>query len=298
MTLRPYARSGFTKRQATLEKHVPRDANAATPVPGAAANTFGAYVQLTAGLANDFYPHGLNLQLGFQSFTVGHAVVIVELEIATGAAGAEVLYAQVVEMLDLFTIAGGADPFTEYGRTYNIGTTKIPAGVRIAARVRISQAVGAVGSAFTLYLTGHEPPVPVTHAEKALDRILPGIGSPQTLVTPWGATTGIAAGAAWAYGAYVDIFNPAPQDLLILGTSWQAPLTLPNRSRYLALAIGAPGSEVPYAEIPLPARVLFGFGTYQLRRPLLIRSGERVRTAARGGGSTSTCQHQFLYQLV
>lgn len=291
------AAGGWISRSTQLETFVPRNAFPGLRNPGAAAYAWSAYEQLSAGLANDFIPHAIALQFGAQALVAAHNADIIEIEVATGAAGAEVEYGRAIEVFDAYAAVAGSDPFSEWGRTYDFGTTVIPAGTRIAWRVRASLAQASCAVVVVCYLAGYDTSVPASDTTYPLDAHLGGSGNPQTLVTPWGATTAITQGGAWAYGAWVDVFNTAPQDLLLWGAHQLLAPVGSNQSGYLAFAIGAPGAEVAYKELAMPARVPFAVGTHRARRPLLVLSGERVR-AARRGVVTGSIPHQFIYTLV
>ena len=285
------AGGGWTRRALNIERLYPDLTGNSLAIPGAAAWAFGAYVQLSAATAADYYPSVIHSMVVAQVIATGVNHALVEVEIATGASGLEVTYAQYSLGLAFNTTV--ANPLLVTGWTYPCGPTLIPSGTRIVYRVRISVAATMLGLEVCLYLGGHDAP-PASDLTYALDPYLLGANTPHLLVTPVGSALAVPSTGYPNYAAWQQVFASAPFDLLVWGTSYALQAGLTSQGKHFQFGIGAAGSEVPYALIGLPSRFNTQAGVQWLRRPLLVRAGERL--AVRASGGTRTTDHQIMYE--
>ena len=289
------AAAGWTRRSTTdLEVLYPTLANARALSAGAAAWAFGAYSQCSAAVAADYYPHGVHLSIQASPNLTVATPVFVEVEVATGAAGAEVPYGTVCLVFTTSLFVADSAPFLNFGLTLPLGPTLVPSGTRLAARCRQSQTQANVGTTVRIYVTGHHTPVPASDATYGLDSYLGGSYAAGSIVTPAGATLAVPTLAYPNYGAWTQVIASAARDSLVRGVSYDQGAAATNLGRHMQFGIGAAGAEVPYSLIGLPAGSTTGCGIQLLRRPLLLLAGERLAVRQSGGGLTNN--HQFLYE--
>lgn len=282
------ASEGWTKRDG-LENFIPRDATAVVVTNTGAAWNWSAYSQLIASTPAEFIPHGLHLKIKAAPQVAGLVSITYEYELATGAAAAEVLYSRHTGALVGLT----AGALIATGLTWPLGPTIIPSGTRVSARVRISLVATSMLLAIGTYIVGYDQFSPVAYSPYQLSPYLNGVNTAQLLITPSGSTLAITPGARPAYGSWVQIFATAPEDLLVWGSS-RVENNFLDRSFVMELGTGAGGSEVARARIGFPSgSVVMNAGVQWLRRPLLVKKGERL--VARSSGVAAPVQHQFFY---
>jgi len=289
---------GWAKRDG-LERLIPNLAGATQLGVAGAAWNWSAYVQMTAGDANGYIPHALHWGFAVANPTATGALsVVVEVEIATGAAGSEITYARVSQVLAWSVTVLGASPLLGSSRTLPLDGAVILAGTRIAARIRASQAATLIIIRSGLYLEGHQSAAPVAYPAYSLQAHLSGVHRPQTLATPTGSTLLITPTAFPNYGSWVTVIDPAPKDLLVWGCAFQGSSSIAFAGQQLQLGTGPSGSEVARAVIGLPnsGQITINCGHSLLRRPLLVKKGERLAARLAGGGGATG--FQFFWEEV
>lgn len=290
---------GWAKRDGILENFYPRNVATIAVISAGAAWTWpAAYTQLVAATVTDFVPHILHATWKLNMLVAALTGVQVEYEIATGAAGAEVPFARYTWGFYGTIINPGAGTQSEIhgGDTFPMGPTLIPSGTRIAARVRISQAVGTAISEVDAYIGGYDGgAAPASYDPYSLRAHLCGVHRSLMQLTPTGATIGIGGAAFPGYGAPVQVLAAAPKDLLVWGASKVGPAAGLAIHTYMELMTGAAGFEIPRARIAFPGCTSGSPGVQQLYRPVLVRAGERL--SARTTGSAGVSQYMFFYEV-
>lgn len=296
--LRPYRRDGWTTRQTgTIEIAYPRNADsvAAGVGTGAAAWAWSAYVQISASTAADFLPHAVHIMILPRPRTSVFFNSNYEIEVAKGAAAAEVAIAtfgggfgaETPEFVSSASILG-----TSF--TVPISSDLIPSGTRLSFRVRHSVAGTTATFSARIYLTGYDTDAPVSDRTYPLDEQLRGLHNDVLKLTPSGSTTAVTAGAAWGtYGSWVEFIASAANPLLVWGVSYGDAASISQVGQYTEVGIGAAGAEVTYARLALPGLGLLNSGCQFLRRPLLVLAGERV-TLRSTCGTPVAIPHQLM----
>lgn len=293
--LRPYGRGGrWTARSTNFELLYPRLANAASLVnTGLAAWTWSIYFQLVAAasMGADFYAHAVHQRLNARPIVTSQLKFAYEVELATGAAGAEVTFARYSDAMAARIVTVGVNDNLVAGRTVPVGPTLIPSGTRISARIRCELADTSVEIQNTIYLAGYDGTPPASDPTYPLDEHLGGANSPHVLSTPSGSLLTLAGGAFPTYGAWLEVIASAAVDTLIWGLQGHGPNSgVLNASRHIQFGIGAAGSEVVYAQLGFPGGTALGCGQYALRRPLLLLAGERLAIRATGQAVNMSAQ--------
>lgn len=273
-------------------------ANAVNAAPGAGSGAwvFSVYTQLVASTPADFYPNIAHILLQAIPQTAGTKRFVYEVEFATGAAGSEVTFARFSDAVMAAITNVDVNDNINFGRSFPVGPTLIPSGARIAFRIRCELADTAVKMNVTTYLQGYDGPAPPgSDPTYPLDEHLGGASSPHLLATPTGSTLSLG-GASFGigYGSWVEVIASAAADLLVWGLEGYLSVGAANASRHVQFGIGAAGSEVPHALLGLPGKLAIGVGQYELRRPLLVRAGERL--AVRSTGGVTAWNIQVLYE--
>lgn len=296
--LRPYGRGGrWTKRTATPQKLYPA---LAAPVSASTQNvaawTFTAYTQVVAAVAADFFPAMAYLRIQGIPQASGAAHMFFEVEIATGAAGSEVLHSRFSNVVIAAITNFNANDSLTFGFSVPLGPTLIPSGTRVAFRIRCSVSGSTVGFVVAhLYAGGYESLAPDSDPTYPLDEHLRGANSPGLLATPTGSTLSVPRASFPDYAAWTEVWAAAAADSLVWGLAANLQSGVTNTGRHVQLGIGAAGSEVAYELIGVPVAVAVGAGLYFLRRPLLVLSGERLALRSSGGGAGSLLT-QTLYE--
>jgi len=176
------------------------------------AGAWSVYSQLTAGLAFDFRVYGVYWYV-FSVIPIGTPFTVFRVysQLATGPAGAEVLRAEINGAL-----IGDNNPANTFNTTNGTQWTKrvqpftVPAGTRIAMR---STSGAPFGLRISPTLSGYNVTAPLgkTAADVVDDYLSGALGvTPETVVTPSGATANLVSGAAnYGYGAWVQLVAAA-----------------------------------------------------------------------------------------
>jgi len=292
------AAGGWTLRTTTLPRLYPDLAINSRLVPAAAAYAFGAYAQLSAAAAADYLPYAAHLGLEATISAPLAAPHIFEIEIATGAAGQEVLHSRLVAALAFNLAVSDVILNISTGLTLPLGVTQIPSGTRIAARCRASNANPPAASDVGIYLAGFDAPSPDSDLTYPLDAHLDNADTSQSLIAPWGSVNTLTSAAYPTYGTWQQVIAPAPSDLLVHGVTYGIQVAAGINGFHLQFGLGAAGSEVPYALLGLPDHAIpVGCGTQLLRRPLLVLAGEDL--SVRGAcNAVRTLDYQVLYEQI
>lgn len=227
------------------------------------AGAWGAYKQIVAAT-----PAALALALinwsKIITVTGSHWV-----EIATGAAGAEVPLCYVGEH---GIIAGaGSSPIVSFSR--RVGPYTIPAGTRVAARGWVTGGGNAAGhvilSCFNpapaalwvdpwpnTYVGGSRVTAPVRR-----DPAVAGWYDPIAITPNW-----------------TQIVAVAPNDMLLDAVEWDPTNGTGGIGNIMEIGVGAAGAEVVFARAAWPGIALFGWieGSMLLGRTVEVLAGERV----------------------
>jgi hypothetical protein len=246
--------------------------------------TFGSYAQITASLPNNFVLCGAVVSAFTGSFQTASVI-----ELATGGSGSEVVF----ERFGFSTVFN--PPPTEsasivYVHTQPLAPQYIAAGTRLAARIAM-QTSSAYFSP-TMYLYGFTAPSPSLAA-----RYIDAMQWMQGLATKGGDrlpnTSFIAlshAGTAWAAGAWIQIASSVSEDAIVEGITIQA---ITNRSFYVELGIGAPGSEQALpCFFPQAGQSIFLQRSSFVPSPrgLYIPRGSRLVARQYASSTTGTCE--------
>lgn len=282
---------GWVKRDGVLEEMVPRNATSGLrSTGGLGAWVWTARQQLTAGLGADFIPHAAHLAFRVVPQVVGVMNAHIEIEITTGAGF--VPYGYLTHGMSGFT----QNALIASGHTVPLGPSVIPAGTRIDWRIRDSNANMLIDAG--IYIAGYEPAPGLPYWPYQLYPHLAGVHAAQALVTPIGGFL-VAPAANWAaWSIWVQVLAPAAvtRDLLFWGGSWFH-AAMGNQSGYVQLGTGPVGNEQERATVGFASAGMVGnCGTQWLRRPMLVKVGERV--AYRVLGNISGGEMRFFYTGV
>jgi hypothetical protein len=283
---------GFAKRDGPLEVAYPRNANCSIVTSAGAAWAWPAHMtQIVASTSEGFVPHELNLCVGFTALVSGAQHIWLEYELGVGAADAEVVIARYTEPLmnGMILPGAGTQNLAAFGRTVPIGPKEIPAGSRLAHRIRCSLIDTAVIVSAGVYVTGYAGGgVPLTYTPYRLRPWLAGVhratsdisrlGNTYTTVTP-------ASFAGGVYGNWVEDTAVAPSDLIIGGVAYWLDGDLANQaSMYLQIGTGAAPDEVPRRVVHCAELGAYKhLGIQQMRYPVFVKKGERVALRGMGG---------------
>lgn len=286
---------GWVKRSTQLELLYPRGAVSANMGISALAWTFGSYATLTASAAADFFPCSAYLFILLRPRSTVFSATQFEVEIATGAVGAEVLYGRFSGSFVGAVSVDGVENLLSLSATFPLGPAKIPSGTRVVCRIRKSRAnADVVFSGSRLYIAGYDTSVPASDTTYTLDSYLGGTPSGiDSQVTPLASTLSVPAAAYPTYGAWTEVIASAPRDLLVWGNSVSDASSGLNGGMHVQFGIGAAGAEVAYSQIGNPAHSGVSAGIYTLRRPLLVLAGERLAVRQSGANATNM---QIMYE--
>lgn len=265
----------------------------ATPRTAGVSGAWSAYTAaITAAALATLCPGGFILcgMYVFDYFQVANAAIgtqfaLVSIQVATGAAGAEVPIAEGHGVLAIAPGATATDAIAiATGSTVFFEPQFIPASTRLAVR-----ATNSSGQAVYLgvYLFGYDaryfgsPLKEVKELQYIRGLLAPTVGS---VSYPSGAMTNVTGNAsAWVYGAATQFIASAATDLLIVG---MASVTTTGKSAQAQIGIGAAGSEQWMSKVGLPVwSVAPGpVADSYLPRPLYVKQGEAVsvRVACNG----------------
>jgi hypothetical protein len=245
-----------------------------------------SYTELVAATTTPFVPVSLHLVMRFDCGVASPVPVMIEIEVATGVAGSEVLIGRITEALLAYQYIVGNSTGIKMSRSYPLSPILIPSGARIAARVRLSATDSSAHVKTACYLSGYDGGnVPVMYPVYLLRRHLSGVEGGVSKTAPMGAPVSLTPGSFPAYGSYVEVWAAAAQDCIIHGATRRSISTGSDYCLYLRFATGAAASEQPRAVLPFPELGLGGLpavGTQLLRIPFVVRKGERLAIAATG----------------
>lgn len=214
--------------------------------------------------------------------------IIIQVAIASGAAGAEVQIAAggLGENVRYDHVVGAVARLG-YTQTFDFKPVSIPIGTRLSWKP-ISSA--SVGTSISIYLYGYNPQDGFSVVSQYVnpEKYMRALGTGESFVIPSAATLTVTCDATnWVYGAWVEIHSSMPNDALITGlVNGKAGLT---KYAFAQIGVGASGSEVPLAGIPLA-----GFtgqngpspGFRRFMRPVYVKKGERLSVRAKGQASS------------
>jgi hypothetical protein len=289
--------AGWVKRDGLIETAVPRDAVAGELSAPATAWSWSSYVELDSGLAAPFIPNLAQIQFELRNNSYGNSESIAEVEVATGGAGSEVPYGRFMHaamiMLGLATF-----PRVYFGQTYPCGPTLIPAGTRVAARIRHSLDTSVARLNVGIYLLGYDGGTPAAYAPYDFRAHLAGVHGAQSLSAPTGGTLSVTPGTPFGtYGDWVQVIASAPADLLVWGLTTANIYAGSNQSAYFHFGTGGAGSEQVRALLATPCYRAAG-GLYRLARPLLVKKGERLAVRATMSANNFGHKVQVFYEEV
>lgn len=279
---------GWPKRDGTLEVFYPRNAGAAARnTSGLGAWVWTAYADIAAGIASDFVPTCVHMTIRVNPNVLGISSMIIEHEVAIGAGGAEVTFHQWADSFAFSLTGTGPAAVLSIGRTIPIGPQLIPAGSTIRHRVRASVAAATAYVNMHIYLGGYDGGrAPAHYSAYNLRAHLAGVEGGQSRDVPSGAPVLVDGDAFPLYGAWVQVIDPAPADLLVWGAvRLQETITFGAIHLYLDVGTGALGFEQTRGILAFPSP---GFGQcgYQcfVHRPVFVKKGERVAIRITGSG--------------
>jgi hypothetical protein len=280
----------FLLKRDIIEEIVPNLASA-TPLITGAAGAWGAWEEITAGLAFPFILCGLYVMEYFNLAAAGTAGALINIQIGTGAGGAEVVRSE--SHGNIVLALGKIGTYGLTGRTHFVEPVVIPAGTRIAVRGSCTSAIAAGAS---VYLFGYDARyfgLPLSYLGNAA-RYIRGLESKiqgaQTWPSPGG--TAVASGAApvWTWGAWVQFIAAAANPIIITGIAAYE-LTAANPSMQAQIGIGAPGAEIAMSKAGIANRLgFFPFGDSYLPRPLFVKTGESVSVRVAASAALTTFQ--------
>src|SRR3972149_4746861 len=291
---------GWAKRDGVLEKFHPwLEATSAVSNAGLGAWTWSAYNNMSipgSSTPAPFIPHGAHLALDILAKQAAVSVAVVEWEVATGAAGAEVPFAR----LPVAGLAGnivnpGVDTnaWVRLGLTLPIGPTLIPSGTRVAHRMRVSTADPPWNIGVRAYLVGYDAAAPAAYAPYSYRSHLAGVHGAQTVNGPSGAVLANAPpGPSWsAWSGWTGGTNalPAGKDLLVWGVARTT--TGSQQHIYLEFGTGALADlsdQQPRARVAFAAHSLGSVGLQKHLRPFVVKNGEYLAFRTRGVASANS----------
>lgn len=234
-----------------------RNTNLSTP----AANTWGPWVQITAGLLSDV------VIAAAQTVNIVTLSDIYHYQIGTGAIGAEV---PIIEFEVGTFVQGTATPIP--GRTTQLPYVHIPAGTRLSARVYDENAGGNSGNA-SLYL--YVLPYGSITWDTWDDRYAKGDRSQGSFRTPAVASPYINL-AGGNPGAWSTIIAAAAQECLV--TAIQCNMVTSPQWAQLEIGIGAAGAEIIQERVgKCSSQTLIAtWGYNELCRLVRVHTNERI----------------------
>jgi len=294
---------GFAKRDGPLELFYPRNGWPSWAGSAGAAWAWPAnYTQIAAATAESFAPHELNLLVGVTALVADGLGIWVEYELATGAAGSEVVIHRHTEAVSNYVVAPGVGTqnLCAFGRTLDVGPKEIPSGTRLSHRIRISEAATYANVAVWAYLGGYAGGgVPLTYTPYGLRPHLAGVHKAKSDISVQGDAYALMTPAAMPnYGNWAQVIDPAPADLIIRALAdRQTNLLTTGYGLYVEIGTGAAGFEVPRRRMGIPfGSSLRQAGLWRMRYPLFVKKGERV--AVRGSGIVREQRIKLLWEAL
>lgn len=222
-----------------------------------------------------------------------------EVDVAVGAAGAEVVVATVGAAIG-YLASGTTDTKTILkSETLPIMPTRLDTGVRVAVRARKSGTnTLALSCSIIGYPAASYPPI-TSRPDPA--QYLQAMEKRGGAVTYPGAglTTLTLAGSVWTFGAWAEVVASAAAEMLITGYAGGDLTT--GLIVHMEIGTGAAGSEVSRGLGVLPGRGALpgpGFGYHSLQRPIYVKPGERIAIRGKGQPANSTTDIMLCAQLL
>lgn len=274
-----------------VEKIYPSDANATGQLTGT-SGSYSAYGQIVASTSADFVLQGIALSC---VFSVGASVdqdILLQVQIATGGAGAESIIEQVGKGFNLrYDHVVGALARLSSSQLLSFVPKLIPSGTRLSVR---STTLGTQGATIGVYLVGYEPsagyalPSPRREMQHFIERYIKGHKHSLSTCFPDAATTNVTTDATttWVAGSWVEFSSAVPRDVFVTGLVNGIRTTSPlSRHAVVEIGTGAGGSEVARARVPLPGITSQNTpipGFKKLIRPLYVPTGQRLAARVKG----------------
>lgn len=241
------------------------------------ANTWTTPFQISSSTPANFLASMLHINLYVEPKTSTFLRLIWEFELMTGASSSEVPIAalsgsfvtQVPDFAGGTTILGG-------GRSFRIGPDLIASGTRLSYRARISIADTTATLNARAYVSGYDNDAPASDPTHNLDDYVDGLKNSSSKLQPSGATNNINPDVFGTWGTPVQFIASAPSALLVRGVVVGDSGGLAQSGHYVQFGVGPGGSETWYEALAVPARQFLNGGDYELARPFLVLSGERV----------------------
>ena len=249
--------------------------------------SWSAYAEITSGESFEFVLTGIQvLVIGNPKGSAVITHVLNQLEIATGAAGAEVT----IEAAGLgwigFIVTADSN-LVSTSTSFPISPKVIPASTRLSVRATQNVAItGSGGSATEMYFTlvGYTQKLPKLYPIYSNSSRLKGLYNGISKVAPVASSTSVTADSpAGTYGAWVQFIAAADSDLLIWGVAAIKQFGASASSVIFQIGTGAAGLEIVRGAIPIPRRSAVGSGWSQTNIPIFVKTGERVALRATGG---------------
>jgi len=226
--------------------------------------------------------------------SAGAVTGLAHYEVATGAAGAEIPKATVIDALSAFcSISGIVDDVVSVTaaasdiRDITVGPLVLPASTRIAMRSVLDSAPSVRSTRF--YLSGFDvTSLPNFVRVPGVDALY-AVGSRLLTTAPMVAlaSTRVTAAAAWSFGNYAEVVASLVDETLVVGLGGRlAAGEIGTTGAQFDVALGAEGSEVIQARAGLPPSTYMGAGLVCWPYCFIAHKGERlaVRVAAGNTG--------------
>ena len=243
-------------------------------------------------LASTAYPFLLN-QLHTQ-FAVGQEFVadggaaasnLCQVQIATGAAGSEVVVASAITAQSSYAVitglgaGGNVIALATLTRDIDIGPVLIPPSTRIAFTASVENAPSYCS--LNIFASGYDLTKLGFSKHLAYDELLM-FGSRPTLPKPFVTlgSTPVTTGTAYYYGNYATILDPLDADYLVWGAAVESSSGTIRTAQFAAgLAAHGAGAntEVIQARFDLPIQTNYlAAGHEQFKIPFIAYKGERL----------------------
>jgi hypothetical protein len=279
----------------------PRFGQDPTVVPGV-SNAWSAWGALIDPTSGDWVALGAYAQiLGLAS---ANTVVHVQMQLATGAAGAEVPFATIGDAFAELN-STGTYVYIIYYRTFLFPPILIPSGSRISQRAsvntagayaRIRPSIFGVPAGFYQRMHPLHRPDMYMRGRTGMAASL-AMANWMILPSPTSQTT-VTTGAG-AFGAWAQVISPASQTQPLILTGLKvaeaAAGSLLNYPVLAEIGIGATGAEIGVEEVKFPDNNPGSPDGYlQLRRPIYIPAGTGINIRAGSDGGS----YGMLFQVT
>lgn len=264
-----------------VEVCYPNNDNGTGTTPGLSW-AWSAWNQITASLASDLILTAIAVYK-LISATGSPVTGLIQIQIGTGAAGAETTVAEFTTGIG-YTSSNTVETKSMFiGEVLFCNPIRIDAGTRVAVRSSTSSAAAGIGCNVKLY--GY----PVSsfgqiHRPESVPSLTVTEKAGGSVVQPNAAVTTVATGTPlWTYGAWVQVIASAACELVVTGVATGG--TTVSGGFDLEIGTGAAGSEISRSLVPVVGRTFLpgpGWGFWRVARPLYIKPGEAVSVRARG----------------